>query len=334
MEKSCCLLARMLSNSLFSPWCSENLCLPVSFIMSISLESDGKSFPNAVDLLLAWDQDYEQRMEAAIKADDNQKELHLQRELAYRRSLQGDQWAETFFQEIQISNELTPLSALQKHITDSAEHLQDDLLKKWLKQHRTSPLVSSPLSEARSLSSSPLLIIKPLSIDDRMKLAVQDVRDGIKTCRHAAKIYGLNHKTVKSRLNGKPSRADKSASEQLLTPNEEQSILNFIDTCTELGFPARLYMLEEKAILLLRLRVVDPPPIGKTWAHRFIKRHSEYKCRFLRHLDQDRYWNTDPVVFKKWFDLVEKIMKKNDITKDRLFNMDEKGFENSVAGAV
>ena len=52
-------------------------------------------------------------------------------------------------------------------------------------------------------------------------------------------------------MEGKPIIEDRATSQHLFTPAEDQAIFNFIDEATRFGFPARLYMVEEKAALLI-----------------------------------------------------------------------------------
>jgi hypothetical protein len=101
-----------------------------------------------------------------------------------------------------------------------------------------------------------------------------------------------------------------------------------------LSFSARLWMMKEKAMLFISLRDDDSSSIEENWVKRFIDRHLEYKSRFSRHVAQDRYWNFDDDVFKKWFALFEKTIEENSISSDRMFNMNEKRFLMRVAEFV
>jgi hypothetical protein len=120
-----------------------------------------------------------------------------------------------------------------------------------------------------------------------------------------------------------------------LTDDEEQFLLNFIDDYFKLEFSARLWMLREKISNLIRLRSDEKNPhVDEHWARRFLKRHSQYKSRFSRHLDQDRYFNSNIEIFEKWFELFEKTMTKNEIIKERMFNMNEKNYLTEIAKKI
>lgn len=81
---------------------------------------------------------------------------------------------------------------------------------------------------------------------------------------------------------------DKATNQHLIQPLEEQAILNFIDEASQLGFPARLHMIQEKATILIPLRSENHPPVGVKWARRFFDRHPELASRFSHHLDQEK----------------------------------------------
>ena len=59
-------------------------------------------------------------------------------------------------------------------------------------------------------------------------------------------------------------------------------------------------MIEEKAELFLISRG-ESPNVGKHMVARFIERNPEYRTKFPRQLEQDRYMNSSIEVFTKWF---------------------------------
>jgi hypothetical protein len=120
-----------------------------------------------------------------------------------------------------------------------------------------------------------------------------------------------------------------------LINDKKKFLLNFIDDYFKLESLARLWMLKEKISNLIQLRSDEKNPhVDEHWARRFLKRHSQYKNRFSRHLDQDRYFNSNIEIFEKWFELFEKTMTKNEIIKDRVFNMNEKSYLTEVAKKI
>ena len=116
----------------------------------------------------------------------------------------------------------------------------------------------------------------------------------------------------------------------LLTIAEEAALLRFVDDFVALGFPPKLTMLKEKAVLLLRERGIDQSP-GIHWHKRFLSRYPEYKSKFPRNLDQERHWNSEPVVISNWFDLCDRTCLKYSIATGDQYNMDEKGYMMGMA---
>ena len=195
-------------------------------------------------------------------------------------------------------------------------------------------------SVCSSLSSSPMSsplarrVIAPLSRGDRVGLAVIAAKSKRKTANEVALIYGVNRGTVARRIKGSRNAADYGLTRRLLDDSEEQSILNYIDSSTALGFPARFDMIREKVMKLLRLRVESSASLGINWTKRFLDRYSDYRSRYPRHLDQERHWNTDRKVFEDWFSLVRRTMDKYGIATGDVYNMDEKGHLMGVAGNI
>ena len=130
------------------------------------------------------------------------------------------------------------------------------------------------------------------------------------------------------------SRAEIAESQRLLTPDEDQALLNFIDHCAALGFPLRLNMLVEQASYLREARIPPPEPhkFGQLWASRFLSRHEDYRSKWPRMLDQSRWINTGPDVAVEWFELVKHTMDKHHIPSGNCYNMDEKGAMMGVCG--
>lgn len=62
---------------------------------------------------------------------DNQKELKLQRELAYRRSLEKDEWVNDFISSIENFIDSMPFELSKTHVSDNAAFLRMKELKEW-----------------------------------------------------------------------------------------------------------------------------------------------------------------------------------------------------------
>jgi len=90
------------------------------------------------------------------------------------------------------------------------------------------------------------------------------------------------------------------------------------------AFPPRLCGVEDMANQLRRVR--DAPPVGKRWAHNFVKRQPELRMRYTRRYDYQRAKCEDPKVISEWFTLVRNVKAKYGIVDDDIYNFDETGF--------
>ena len=112
--------------------------------------------------------------------------------------------------------------------------------------------------------------------------------------RAEAEIYGVARKTLGRRRAGKPARRDIPANLRKLTDLKELTIVQYILELDARAFPPRLCGVEDMANHLLRTR--GAPPVGKLWAHRFVKRQPRLRTRRTRRYDYQRAKCEDPKV--------------------------------------
>src|SRR6478752_4268599 len=166
----------------------------------------------------------------------------------------------------------------------------------------------------------------PQSLDEaRILLALQALQNDPKlTIGRAAKIYEVGRMKLWRRQQGIQSRCDWIPKSRKLTDLEEQIIVQFLLDLDSRGFPARLYFVEEMANSLLADR--NASPVGKRWAHNFVKRQPELKTRLFRRYDYQRAKCEDPTIIRGWFRLVRNTIAKYGIRSDDIWNFDETGF--------
>jgi hypothetical protein len=97
------------------------------------------------------------------------------------------------------------------------------------------------------------------------------------------------------RDHGRKSRRERAVEQQLLTPREEQAIVDFVLRADSNGYPARVKDLRRYAAIILRKRDVQRGSgsamhansriPGKDWPQAFCKRHPEIKAKRLKALD-------------------------------------------------
>jgi hypothetical protein len=147
------------------------------------------------------------------------------------------------------------------------------------------------------------------SSDARILLALQALHNNPKlSIRRAASIYNVRYTTLRNRKNGMQSRCDSIPNSRRLSDLGEQIIVQFILDLDSRGFPSRLRFVEEMANSLLAYR--DASPIGKRWAHNFVKRQPELKTRLFRKYDYQRAKCEDPTIIRGWFRLVQNTIAK------------------------
>jgi hypothetical protein len=117
--------------------------------------------------------------------------------------------------------------------------------------------------------------------------------------RSAASTYGLPYSTLRDRLRGTQSASVAHHHEQLLTDQEEKSIVRFCNTLDDYGHPANMRILKGFAKSLLPLS--KRREVGKHWATRFLNRHPELAARFSQRLDRQRANASDPAIIKVFF---------------------------------
>ncbi|KAH7471320.1 hypothetical protein FOMA001_g13102 [Fusarium oxysporum f. sp. matthiolae] len=165
---------------------------------------------------------------------------------------------------------------------------------------------------------------QPLN-EARILLALQALQNNPKlSIRRAAGIYKVGFGVLRNRKNGIQSRSDTIPNSRKLSDLEEQIIVQFLLDLDSRGFPARLRFVEEMANSLLADR--DASPVGKRWAHNFIKRQPELKTRLFRRYDYQRAKCEDPTIIRGWFRLVQNTIAKYGIRSDDIWNFDETGF--------
>lgn len=76
-----------------------------------------------------WDVEMDRQLDKAQQQQDKKAKLTLQRQMAYQRCLEDDEWVDVFFQSIKGFIDLTLLELLKQHITDSAKHLMSEEFK-------------------------------------------------------------------------------------------------------------------------------------------------------------------------------------------------------------
>ena len=159
----------------------------------------------------------------------------------------------------------------------------------------------------------------------RILLAIQSIQSTQKLSRRAAaKLYNIPESTLRARMNGAATLANRRPSNQLLTKIEEEVVVRYILDLDARGFPPRLEDVEDMANHILK--TCGKRRVGKRWIYRFVSRRQELKTRYSRAYDFQRALCEDPNVISAWFRLVQNMQTKYGIQDCDFYNFDETGF--------
>jgi hypothetical protein len=168
---------------------------------------------------------------------------------------------------------------------------------------------------------------KLIEQEGRLLLAIKAIKDGkYPSAAAAARSFDLPVSTLKYRLNGRESLAEKRPTGHIFTEIEEQSMEDWLLDMDARGAALTIPMLRDMANLLRSAQKNTPSTIGVNWPTQFIKRRPNLSIRLSRKYDYQRALSEDPRIIKPWFDLVQKTIEKWGIVSDDIFNFDESGF--------
>ena len=143
--------------------------------------------------------------------------------------------------------------------------------------------------------------------------------------------------------NGKPSRRDKAANQQYLTPREEKTLLEYVLRMSERGYSLPVKFLRPLALVIARQRCStfqvptidgDVRPPGKNWPQGFYKRHPQLKAKRVKALDWARHDHNIHDKVLQWFTLIGKELHDPAIVPENVYNMDETGVLLSVLSSL
>jgi hypothetical protein len=160
---------------------------------------------------------------------------------------------------------------------------------------------------------------------ERLVLIVKKFQNEILIVKTAIKKYEVCQNIIINKNRIKRIMFEFFMNRQLLVSHEETIILKFVNKFIALSFFLRLLMMKEKIELILRKRRHNVN-LRMHWIDRFLIKHSEYRAKFSRHLDQERYFNFDRDFFQKWFELFQKTCQKYDIVCENIYNMNKKNY--------
>ena len=168
--------------------------------------------------------------------------------------------------------------------------------------------------------------------DQTLQLAIQSYQNREYTSvRACAKAYGLNESSLRTRLKNGENKSTSHAYQQLLTPAQEQMLVQWILDLDSQGHAPSHAKVREMAQIIRSVSnstsnlTGSPPSIGHNWVHRFKLRNPKVATLLGKTLDSARVNGTSSEALREWFALFEKTVAKYHIQPCDIYNMDETG---------
>lgn len=154
-------------------------------------------------------------------------------------------------------------------------------------------------------------------------------------CANVQKLLQLvPYSTLQGRvIGGRKSYSYAHTSRQLLTPPEEQSIVDWIEGLNKWGLPPRVEMVTDFAIKIL-ISAERNHKLGKHWISIFLDRHPQLCTKFSTQVQKQRVLAGYPSVVKGCFNKLQPIITSHNIQPQHTYNMDEKGFLMGMGASV
>lgn len=162
--------------------------------------------------------------------------------------------------------------------------------------------------------------------------ALHAIRNGLSYIK--ASVQFKVPKTTIIEKNKKKYSHDKPGAPTILTPKEENHLVQWIVTLGKAGFPVTKTQLIESVTELLKTLDRENPfkdgVPGRHWYKGFLKRHKEISCRVSQNLTKARADVTE-IGICDWFQRVQNYVDENQIQAiiedpTRIFNCDETAF--------
>lgn len=144
------------------------------------------------------------------------------------------------------------------------------------------------------------------------------------------KYIPLSHATITRHANGGKPMAEFNAEKCLLSKDEEEVILGFIQETANRGFPLSHRRLREHANSIIKARNPSFEGVGECWTDRFVLTHSKrIQTIWSTSLEGSRARSANPANNKEWFDLLATHLK--DVDPDCIWAADETGIQTGTA---
>jgi hypothetical protein len=142
--------------------------------------------------------------------------------------------------------------------------------------------------------------------------------------RATAKAYNLPYATLYGRLKGASNAITSHASQQRLTPDQEDFLASWILEEDARGYPPSHARARDMAIRVLRMNG-DHAPLGRKWITTFLRRNQRVASVVGKKIEASRVRNASVTEISAFFDLFQRTCERLNISLNNVWNMDETG---------
>lgn len=166
---------------------------------------------------------------------------------------------------------------------------------------------------------------------DDMSKAYEAAKLGHMTIAQASTTYGVPRTTLSDRVKGKIGIEAKMGANTVLKPEDEISLVHYIEYMAQRGFPLSVSQVKGFAWCIAKEhpneRIFRESGPSEKWWRGFKKRHPDIALRRPDQLDRGRAAMGNVNVMKDYFQLLKSTLEVNDLKDkpERLYNCDEAG---------
>ena len=165
--------------------------------------------------------------------------------------------------------------------------------------------------------------------EDNIAKALVGLADGTCSSINAASLAtGASRTTLGRRKQGGQTRQEAQQSHQVLSKDEEQALVKWVQQLSCTGHPVRHRFLRDLAIEIRKPRLEregsPPTELGKNWVTRFLLRHPSLKSTLAKNIEAVRKEVTEEQL-QAWFSTFKSIVNEQEILPENIYNMDETG---------
>ncbi|KAF1925129.1 uncharacterized protein M421DRAFT_424157 [Didymella exigua CBS 183.55] len=144
--------------------------------------------------------------------------------------------------------------------------------------------------------------------------------------RQVAKMFGVDRTTLSRRHNCYTrSNAEEARQRQLLSPQQEEVLVKYIERCTRDGLPPTRSMLQNFASAVTKWEV------SESWITWFLHRHAnKLTTKWTTGMDRERFLADSKRKYELYFNLLHSKMREHSVDERNTYNIDEKGFFVSI----